>query len=45
MTNGSDIIEYEEKNYDKLIDEFCELPRYKELWGEFVEEKYNEDKS
>ena len=43
MTNGSDIIEYGEKNYDRLIDEFCDSPEYKELWNKFVEQKYSEE--
>lgn len=39
MTNGNDLIEHEEKNYDRLVEEFIE--QNKELWELHILQDYN----
>jgi len=38
MVNGNDLIEFEEKHYDELIEAFLE--KSKERWDAFVLEQY-----
>jgi hypothetical protein len=38
--NGNDMIEFEEKNYEALVEKFVE--ENPKLWYAFLEEKYKE---
>tara|TARA_Y100000310_G_C20673353_1_gene811480 strand:+ start:449 stop:634 length:186 start_codon:yes stop_codon:yes gene_type:complete len=40
MTNGNDLVEYEENNFDTLVRMFI-IQKYKEEWNNFVEQEYN----
>ena len=44
MTNGNDIVEFEEMNHSSLIEEFLRITTIKEQYDEFVQEQYFEYK-
>lgn len=39
MTNGNDVLEFEEKHYDTLSEAF--IQKHKEEWDEFVFSEYS----
>lgn len=41
MTNGNDLVEYEERNYDELVEAFIKENRSK--WDDFVQDSFSED--
>lgn len=41
MTNGNDLVEFEERHYDELVEAF--IKEYPMKWADFVEEAYQEE--
>ncbi len=42
MTNGSDLLEFEQDNYQRLVDDF--IKKHQTEWEQFVMEEFNNKK-
>jgi len=41
--SSDDLINFEESNYDTLVDKFLNIKQVKELWADFVYKEYEKN--